>query len=124
VPTFFSLTPKDAEEYRQTLFTQIHEIVFHGGGGYDWNTIYDMPIWLRAFTFKKLVDHFEAKNKAEQGAQGNDIQKGRDILKQAQRADPANAQKHRYTDKFAKKPSKTPSKPNIPDFITKRAQKG
>jgi hypothetical protein len=41
------------------LFKQIHEIVFNGQGGYDWNTIYNMPIWLRRFTFETLKEHYE-----------------------------------------------------------------
>jgi hypothetical protein len=41
------------------LFKQIHEIVFNGQGGYDWNTIYNMPIWLRRFTFETLREHYE-----------------------------------------------------------------
>ena len=55
--TFFGLTP----EYRFILFSEIHEIVFHGNGGYDWHTIYNMPIWLRKFTFNKLKDHYSPK---------------------------------------------------------------
>jgi hypothetical protein len=41
------------------IFSQIHEIVFHGKGGYDWNTIYNMPIWLRTFTFNKLKEFYD-----------------------------------------------------------------
>ena len=55
---FFGLTSDIASQVRISLFTQIHEIVFHGNGGYDWNTIYNMPIWLRKFTFSKLRDHY------------------------------------------------------------------
>jgi hypothetical protein len=40
------------------LFNQIHEIVFHGQGGYDYDTIYNMPIWLRKFTFNKIKEWF------------------------------------------------------------------
>ena len=58
--TFFGLTP----EYRQNLFTQIHEIVFHGKGGYDWHTLYDMPIWLRNFTFKKIEEHYKKEQES------------------------------------------------------------
>jgi hypothetical protein len=36
--------------------------VFHGGGGYDWQTVYDMPIWLRRFTFNKIKEHFDKQN--------------------------------------------------------------
>ena len=52
---FFGLTA----EYRKGLFSQIHEIVFHGQGGYDWHTVYNMPIWLRNFTYKKLEEHYK-----------------------------------------------------------------
>jgi len=41
------------------LFKQIHEIVFNGQGGYDWKTVYDMPIWLRRFTFETLKEHYD-----------------------------------------------------------------
>ena len=61
---FFGLTP----EYRSNLFSQIHEIVFHGQGGYDWGTIYDMPIWLRNFTFKKLEEYYDKQNEAQSKA--------------------------------------------------------
>ena len=47
------------------LFSMIHEIVFHGNGGYDYDTIYNMPIWLRKFTFKKIQDHFDRVDKAK-----------------------------------------------------------
>jgi len=66
--TFFGLTA----EYRSNLFSQIHEIVFHGQGGYDWNTVYNMPIWLRNFTFKKLEEHYEKQTKAA-NAQSNTL---------------------------------------------------
>ena len=62
--TFFGLT----QQYRLNLFKTIHEIVFHGGGGYDWHTIYDMPIWLRTFTFNLLKEHYE-KIKEQQESQ-------------------------------------------------------
>jgi len=58
---FFGLT----QEYRSGLFSQIHEIVFHGQGGYDWHTIYNMPIWLRKFTYKKLEEHYKNKEEAQ-----------------------------------------------------------
>jgi hypothetical protein len=60
---FFGLTSEIAPQFRMNLFTQIHEIVFWGNGGYDWETIYNMPIWLRKFTFTKLREHYENQNK-------------------------------------------------------------
>lgn len=56
--TFFGL----ANEYRYHLFSEIHEICFHSKGGYDWNTVYNMPIWLRKFTFNKINAHYSEIN--------------------------------------------------------------
>ena len=46
------------------LFSQIHEIVFHGKGGYDWTTVYNMPVWLRRFTFEKIKEFYEKEREA------------------------------------------------------------
>jgi hypothetical protein len=66
---FFGLISSEAAQYRLNLFSQIHEIVFHGKGGYDWNTIYNMPIWLRKFTFNKIREFYEKEAEATQKAQ-------------------------------------------------------
>ena len=60
--TFFGLSPN----YRVYLFSEIHEIIFHGKGGYDWETVYNMPIWLRKFTFNKIKEWYQKE--AEQNA--------------------------------------------------------
>ena len=50
-----------APQVRLNLFKQIHEIIFHGKGGYDYYIIYNMPIWLRKYTFKEINDFYEEK---------------------------------------------------------------
>jgi hypothetical protein len=72
--TFFGLTP----DYRLYLFSQIHEIIFHGKGGYDWDTIYNMPIWLRRFTFEKIKEFYD-KEHAEINKQQNTLKNKGDI---------------------------------------------
>lgn len=62
VLTFFSLTPKQASVYRNNLFRTIHDIVFHGKGGYDFHTIYNMPIWLRNFTYSSIDKFYKEQN--------------------------------------------------------------
>lgn len=57
---FFGLTPT----YRASIFNQIHEIVFHGKGGYDHDTVYAMPVWLRNFTFQKMNEYYEKEQEA------------------------------------------------------------
>lgn len=66
---FFGLTLNNAPQARLALFTQIHEICFHGQGGYDWNTVYNMPVWLRMFTFNKIREYNENQNAAIKQAQ-------------------------------------------------------
>jgi len=61
---FFGLTSNTAPETRLAIFTQIHQIVFHGKGGYDWHTVYDMPIWLRRFTFKQIYNFYEEEKES------------------------------------------------------------
>lgn len=76
------------------MFTQIHEIVFHGKGGYSWSDIYNMPIWLRKFTFLKIKEHYD---------------------KQQEEQDKINKQ-------MKNKSSSSPSKPNISpksDYVAK-----
>jgi hypothetical protein len=60
--TFFGLTSDSASESRLSIFNQIHEIVFHGQGGYSYDVIYNMPIWLRVYTFNKLKEWYNQSN--------------------------------------------------------------
>jgi hypothetical protein len=57
-----------APQIRKSIFKQIHEIVFHGQGGYDYATIYSMPLWLRKFTFHEIKTFYEEKAASEKGA--------------------------------------------------------
>ena len=66
------MTLEIASQFRINLFTQIHEIVFHGQGGYDWETVYNMPIWLRKFTFHKMQEYYNnQKSESESTANSN-----------------------------------------------------
>lgn len=62
--TFFGLTSDTASEARKNILTEVHEIVFHGGGGYVWSEVYNMPIYLRRFTLAKLKQHFDQVKEA------------------------------------------------------------
>lgn len=76
--TFFGLTSDIVPQARASLFTQIHEIVFHGNGGYNWDTVYNMPTWLRKFTFNKLKEHYENQNKQNNDDLASQSQKIKD----------------------------------------------
>ena len=62
--TFFGLTP----EYRNILFTQLHDLVYHGGGGFIHSEVYNMPVWMRKFHIGK-INEFNEKQKAEMDKQ-------------------------------------------------------
>lgn len=63
---FFGLTP----EYRASLFSQLHDVVFHGKGGYIFSEIYEFPIWLRRYVHRSMIEFYENENKQAQKSQG------------------------------------------------------
>ena len=58
------------------MFKTIHEIVFHGKGGYDWHTVYDMPIWLRNFTFTEIKKYYDDEAAATKKANSKSSKSG------------------------------------------------
>ena len=66
--TFFGLT----SNYRNVIFQQIHDLVYHGGGGFIHSEVYNMPVWLRRFHITKINEHVEKQNKEQRKAQGNE----------------------------------------------------
>jgi len=54
--------------------------LFNGKGGYDWETVYNMPIWLRKFTFNRIREFYESQNKENNedlGTQSQKIKEGK-----------------------------------------------
>jgi hypothetical protein len=48
--TFFGFKPKD----RVTFHDNIFNLIWHGEGRWDWDTIYEMPIFLRRHWTKRI----------------------------------------------------------------------
>lgn len=57
--TFFGLTP----EYKVELHKQIFTLCYHSNGGFDFMSVYSMPVHLRLFYFKQLIDVKNDENK-------------------------------------------------------------
>lgn len=38
--------------------------MYYGNGGYDYDTVYNMPIWLRKFTFNELKKIYSQKTES------------------------------------------------------------
>ena len=60
-----------APQIRVSVFKQIHEILFHGKGGYDYASVYNMPLWLRKFTFMQIKEYYEAEKSAMKNEQSS-----------------------------------------------------
>lgn len=48
--------------------------MYYGQGGYDWSTVYNMPLWLRKFTYSNILEDLQKKAKANSTDQA--IQEG------------------------------------------------
>jgi len=56
----------------------VHDLVFHGGGGFQYTEVYNMPIWLRTFNINKISEYNQEQNdkmeKAKKGSSPNTSQ--------------------------------------------------
>ena len=49
---FFGLTPN----YKFQVYQEIHDLVYHGNGGFIYSEVYVMPIHIRRYHIKKIDD--------------------------------------------------------------------
>ena len=40
----------------------MHDLVFHGGGGFQYYDVYNMPVWLRRFHTQKISEYNKKQN--------------------------------------------------------------
>lgn len=60
--TFFGFNPDD----RVKLHDNIFNLIWHGEGRWDWDTIYHMPIFLRRFYIKKVNKFLQEREDARE----------------------------------------------------------
>ena len=53
--TFFGL----GSEYKLSLHKSIFELVTYGKGGWTWDVVYNLPIFLRSYYLKLLYDSYK-----------------------------------------------------------------
>ena len=44
--------------------------MYHGGGGFKHEEVYNMPTWMRTFHIKKINEHITKQNEEMEKAQG------------------------------------------------------
>tara|TARA_B100001564_G_C20188282_1_gene467240 strand:+ start:199 stop:417 length:219 start_codon:yes stop_codon:yes gene_type:complete len=62
----------------------VHDLVYHGGGGFIHSEVYNMPTWLRRFHIQKINEHVKKENdeidKAQKGqSKPSDVARGPNI---------------------------------------------
>ena len=70
---------------------EVHDLVYHGGGGFIYSEVWNMPVMTRRYHIRKINDYLEKKNEAEEQA----------VKKNSGKIDPRNNQVQ------------------VPDFISK-----
>lgn len=62
---FFGLGP----EYKLGIHGEIFSLCYHGNGGFTWDEVYNLPIYLRRFYIQQINRVIEEKNKATEASQ-------------------------------------------------------
>jgi len=74
--TFFGFKPED----RVNLHSNIFDLIWAGEGRWDWQTVYNMPIFLRTFYIKKINSLYEKALK-QQKKELNKSKSNKQIIK-------------------------------------------
>lgn len=48
--------------------SEVHDLVYHGKGGFPYDQVYNMPIQYRKYHIRKINEYLEKKAEAEQKA--------------------------------------------------------
>jgi len=76
--TFFGFKPEDRVIHHESLFN----LLWYGAGRWDWETLYNMPVYLRRFWIKKINKMTEeAQARAEQQRSKQQAKRGQKIVK-------------------------------------------
>jgi len=68
-------------------------------------TVYNMPLWLRRFTFNRIQKHFNDQNEEQSGTSAKNAEDIRSMLKQAQA-------------QGSPQPKQSKPQVKVPDFVT------
>ena len=48
--------------------SEVHDLVYHGRGGFPYETVYNMPIVYRKYHIRKIQEYLDKKAEAEEQA--------------------------------------------------------
>ena len=61
---FFGL----GSDYKARLYDQLFELMYYGKMGWSWTELYQLPVQIRYYYYRKLADIKEKEYKAEKAA--------------------------------------------------------
>ena len=50
------------------VYNEVHDLSYHGGGGFSYSEVYNMPIYLRRYSIRRINDHLKEKREREEAA--------------------------------------------------------
>lgn len=53
------------------VYNEVHDLTYHGGGGFTYSEVYNMPIYLRRYSISRVNKFLEEKKKAQEEAQAS-----------------------------------------------------
>ena len=51
------------------VYNEVHDLTYHGGGGFTYSEVYNMPIYLRRYSIRRINKHLEENQKAQEKVQ-------------------------------------------------------
>ena len=95
--------PQVFSSIRIKLFKTLHEIVFFGKGGYDFDTVYNLPIWLRNYIYHEMLEYYEKEAEEAQNTGHTSITDQPNLPEQVKQKIQATRKKADFSIKAGKK---------------------
>lgn len=51
------------------VYNEVHDLTYHGGGGFTYSEVYNMPIYLRRYSIRRVNEHLQKQKEAQENAQ-------------------------------------------------------
>lgn len=53
------------------VYNEVHDLAYHGGGGFSYSEVYSMPIYLRRYSIRRINEHIGKQKEAQEKAQSD-----------------------------------------------------
>lgn len=88
------LTSEQAFQYRKSFLEEVHDLCFHGQGGFTYHDVYSLPILRRKFHLKRVADHYEQQRR-QMEKPTEDAKSNYELFKSRMQGDVFNVKKAR-----------------------------